>query len=468
MYSINALNNMEIMLYGMPKTGIGATGMYTNNYMTSPAFMGNNYSIYCQPHYGVNNTNFGQTIPNGYSNETQQDATIFNGLTQKDAQALTDFYAKNLEPSESLKSALLMGGIMGGIMQNPRIIAHPINYLTTTLNPKSQVNKLFKGVTKKGTALNAAWKENSLVMEEAFSQMHRATARSKSKLGLFRARYTQTEIDALTDIMKKALTPDATGKINIDAVAEATEKLRHAYCRNGKIFQGIDWIRTKIFKGKSKLQKPLEMLKETDVINKAKDTLLNYGGKNITLKKAFIKTGGWLGLLFGGVEILMNWNKVTTAKQKDQENAQKGIQTNYGKKQTAQTITKAVTNTLGWCAGETLGIWAFAKCGAAVGTALGPGIGTAIGAVVGFVGGSLGMWLAGRATKKIVGDDVANKIEAENMAQTQDGQLELIQHALTEAEGGKTLDPATQQALQRVLLTLTQQQTVQPQMSYMA
>lgn len=463
MYSINTLNNMEMMLYGMPMTGIGANGMYNTN-LTSPTFTSYNNSIYTQPNYG---TNFGQTIPSGYSNGTQQDTTIFGCLNQTEKQALVDYYAKNLEPSESITNAVVLGGIMGGVMQNPRIIAHPINYLTTTLNPKSQVNKLFKDVTKPGTALNAAWKENSLVMEEAFSQMHRATARSKWKIGFFRGRYTKREMVELRRIMREALTPDATGKINIDAVAEATEKLRHAYCRNGKIFQGWNRIQ-KLFTGKDKLQKPLEMLKETDVINKAKDTLLNYGGKNITLKKAFIKTGGWLGLLFGGVEILMNWNKVTTAKQKDQENAQKGIQTNYGKKQTAQTITKAVTNTLGWCAGETLGIWAFAKCGAAVGTALGPGIGTAIGAVVGFVGGSLGMWLAGKATKKIVGEDVANKIEAEKLAQTDEGQMEIVQQALTEAEKGKELNPATQQAMQRILLSLTQQQAGQPQMSYMA
>ena len=45
--------------------------------------------------------------------------------------------------------------------------------------------------------------------------------------------------------------------------------------------------------------------------------------------------------------------------------------------------------------------------------------------------------------------------------------MEIVQQALTEAEKGKELDPATQQAMQRILLSLTQQQAGQPQMSYM-
>ena len=131
-----------------------------------------------------------------------------------------------------------------------------------------------------------------------------------------------------------------------------------------------------------------------------------------------------------------------------------GIKSNNGGKQLAQTSVKAVCNTVGWAAGETLAIWGFAKAGAAIGTALGPGIGTIAGAAIGFLGGSIGMWLGGKLGKGLMGNDVSNKIEAEKLAQSSEGQVQLLQHALEQAQSGAKMDLRTQQALQSAITQL--------------
>ena len=172
----------------------------------------------------------------------------------------------------------------------------------------------------------------------------------------------------------------------------------------------------------------------------------------MTIPKAFKKAGGWVGIAFGAIEILLNLNKIKTAKQRDAENAQRGQRTNYGAKQTKQTVLKAVSNSVGWMVGETLSIWAYAKLGASVGTAISPGLGSLIGAAIGMLGGSLGMWAAGKLINKpLIGDDVANKIEAQNMARTQEGQQELLKYTMEQAQKGKINDPTVNQALGQLL-----------------
>ena len=71
------------------------------------------------------------------------------------------------------------------------------------------------------------------------------------------------------------------------------------------------------------------------------------------------------------------------------------------------------------------------------------------------IGGSLGMWGMSKISKGIVGQDVADKIEAEKLAQTQEGQMQLLQTAYEAAQkGDKHMDAATQQALYRALNTM--------------
>ncbi|MBQ4114596.1 hypothetical protein IJD34_04250 [bacterium] len=486
-YSISSLANMERNLYG-------GTSLYSN----APSYS-NNYQMpmnYNTNYYGgnvPNQTIFGQQIPPYYTNamqnygypqiqtnqiqnQTQANAlqnnyqltqpqntnttpqtqaksqpsqTIFGNLTQTQKDAVVDFYAKNLEPSESFKNAVLLGGISCGLMQNPRVIAHPINYLTTTLGMGKNpiVKEMFKDVKVEGSALNKLWKKNNMILEDAFSQMHRAEARSKSRLtNLYRTRYTTTEIEKLKGIMQTALK-----KGDLDEIAKATEALRHAYCRNGKILKAYHWCKEKLGL-KNNLKSVDKMLADTKTISETAQRMASYN-KNMTPWKAFQKTNGIFGALMGLTEIVMNWSKVKTAQAKDAENAEKGIYTEYGKKQKTQTITKGITNTIGWCIGESLSVLAWSKVGATVGTAIGPGIGTAIGAIIGFLGGSLGMWLAGKGTKAIVGEDVANRIEAENKAKTPEGQLELIQTTAEAMQKGEKVNPFAQQAVNQILTT---------------
>ena len=134
-----------------------------------------------------------------------------------------------------------------------------------------------------------------------------------------------------------------------------------------------------------------------------------------------MKKGGIGGaLLFFGIEVLCGASNIKTAYAKDKEDKAAGKECqNYGKKQLTQTIVKGAGNALGWAAGEAAGIWAAGALGAKIGTAFGPGIGTIIGGLAGMVGGAIGMWITGKATKALVGDDVANKITADNMLKTE-------------------------------------------------
>lgn len=443
---ISSLQRMENMLYGGYGSYSSAPSVM-NGYRADSAMLNSIYSNpYLNPYGYSYYPSFGQNVSqhvksNSSSNNSgNTSSSTFQGLTPKEEEALLSYFSKSFEPSESLKSAVITGGIMGGLMMNPRMIVHPINSITTAF--KGDTKEMFKGI-KKGGAIHELWKKNHFILEEAYSQMNRAEARSKWKLGLFRNRYTKEEYTQLKEIMEKAL---KTG--NVDEVAKATETLRHAYCRNGKLFQGWNWLKKQLgFKGE--VQSVSAMLKDSTTIANNTKTLLGYNKMN--LKKAFVRTGGWLGLAMGAVEILMNWGKIETAKQKDAENAKKGIQSNLGATQTKQTFIKAIGNTLGWCAGETLSVMAAAKWGAGIGTALGGLPGTVVGAIIGFVGGSLGMWVAGRITRGIVKDDVSNKIEAERVVQTSEGQTELLKYTLEKIQKGEKVPPDVQQATMKIL-----------------
>ena len=80
------------------------------------------------------------------------------------------------------------------------------------------------------------------------------------------------------------------------------------------------------------------------------------------------------------------------------------------------------------------------------------------------------MWAAGKITKKIVGEDVANQIEAENLAKTPEGQTELLQTALNSAKKGEPMTAEAQNALKKAIefeqQKALQQQTLQQQQVY--
>ncbi len=451
---INSLMNMEMKLYGGLGTGVNAPS-YLNGYAGAsnylnqayyPSFYGanNNYS------YPYNyNTGFGQNIPQGYAQQTQaqaqsaEQATIFQGLKTSEANALVKTYAKGLEYNPKLFSAVASGAGFGALMMNPRILAHPYNYLSTTLNSKSVVNSLFKDVKQAGSVLNTAWKENNVIMEELYAQMHRAESRSKWKLGAFRKRYSQAEFGRLVKLAEEALKPDASGKIDVKKVAKIAEQLREVNSmNNGWLVHPIDNFNKKAQTVTSKLT---DVLDDTSKVGKSvcdkADNLLKFRNSQMSFKKAFERSGGKLGLAFGAVCLLMSIPKIQSAFGKDKKT---------GWKQLGQSTTKAVAETAGWALGETAAIWAGAKWGATLGTAVGPGVGTAIGAVIGMIGGAIGCWAFGKTAKALVGDDVANEIDAQNLAQTNQGQEEILKDVLQRAEKGEEMDAMTQQAIRRL------------------
>ena len=199
-----SLMNMEMMLYG----GVGynhAVPSFSNGYTLQTQAFNNPY---INPQYNYNpsfwgNTNFRQNIPQGYAEQTSNanNDTIFQGLNTSEANALVKTYAKNLEYSQKLLPAIGSGAAFGALMMNPRILAHPCNYITTAF--KGDTIDMFKGA-KSGGAVKDLWSKNHFIMEEAYAQMNRAEARHKSKLGLFRARYSDAEYNKLKGIMDKA------------------------------------------------------------------------------------------------------------------------------------------------------------------------------------------------------------------------------------------------------------------------
>ena len=400
--SIQSLMNMEMALYGGFNMNSNAPS-YANGYgmYNQPSFYGYpsgynyNNAYYYNNSFANNNTIFGQNIPQQYYNQTQgqisQPTTIFQGLSATEQNALIDSYASNLEYDQKLLPAIGSSVAMGAVMLNPCILRHPFKTIGVAI--KGDTVNMFKDAKKAGTAMNDLWSKNHYVMEEARRAMNKIELRHKSKfkLGLFKEPFKVDEYKILKDRME-----DAIKLNNIDDIAKAAETLNHANVNNGKLPKLWSWIRGK------KVASVGSRMKETKVIGESASKLLNFN--NMTFRKAFERSGGKLGLAFGALELLLNMGKIKTAFEKDNKT---------GMKQLGQTTVKAAANTAGWMLGETAAIWGFAKVGATIGTALGPGIGTAIGAIVGMVGGSIGALLFNKGAKAIVGDDVANKLEAE-------------------------------------------------------
>ena len=56
-----------------------------------------------------------------------------------------------------------------------------------------------------------------------------------------------------------------------------------------------------------------------------------------------------------------------------------------------------------------------------------------------------------KISNKIVGRDVADKIEAENLSKTPEGQVQLLQYTMQQAQAGKSVPVDVQQATQKLI-----------------
>ena len=443
---INSLMNMEYMLYG------GASGVNPNCPSFSNGYMANNTAWNNETPFGYNN----QSIWNNWNNQsaqpTMQNTTstsdVFNsqaqqqasfGASSKDIKTLENYYLKGMEPTESLLGAA-SGGAAFALVNNMRFIAHPF----ASLSSLGATEKMFAGVKKEGSALYKLWKnpETHKIMTDAYHKMHKLEGASKWRFApLFKKRLDPAIYKDLSHKMEMALLSG-----NKQQIAEATERIRLATgVKTGSVGKFFNKVSSYVTGGKvTTIADRLAnntAIREAAKKNIAEKGALSYGE---AIKKGFKSQGVKGGAFFAAIEYLMDWSKIKSAFSKD---------TSTGMKQVGQTTVKAAGSLIGWTAGEAIGAWAGAKLGAAAGTAICPGLGTAIGAVAGLVGGSIGTWAMGKLTHKIVGEDVGSKVEVQNMKKTAQGQQQLLQLTLAQAQEDKKnnkLDPKVAQALNNV------------------
>ena len=180
-------------------------------------------------------------------------------------------------------------------------------------------------------------------------------------------------------------------------IAENNAKAAGEITRNSKIGKAASWVKTKT--GARALEN--KVLQGTLSSNKA-----------VKIISKGAKAGGAMALISAGLEV------PTVVKTYKELGGKKGT------KQLGKSAAKVAADTAGFAIGAKLGGIAGAKAGAAIGTCIGGPIGTAIGgavgAIIGIAGGLLGSWLAGKATRAIVGKDeleIAQEEQTKQLAQ---------------------------------------------------
>ena len=419
--SIQSLQNMEYALYSNYGMGMSMNApSLCNNYCYTPdsSSLWNNYmNPYMCAGY---NPSFGQNASSGKtqaSNTSSNGGTTFAGLSKQEINQLADYYAKNNVLEEGFMGAAA-GGLSWMAFENAQSIFHPKNAKKGVL----EAERVFKNVSKE------AIKKNQHLYQEAYTaiqQAYRDTGKKGWWSGWLRKPIDEASIKPLIQEMEAAW---ASG--NTERIALATERLQGARGFDGKLIPEF------LSKHRTVEQRLTE--DSTKIAEKAKLLVEANKGKIGTLIKQSFKKD-FLGFML--FESVFSIGQIITAFGKD---------TDTGLEQTKQSIVKAAAGTAGWCLGRAAGTWLGAKAGAAIGTACCPGIGTAVGALIGFTVGSIGMWAGHKLATKAVGADVADKVKAQELAKTQDGQIELLKFAAEKAQKGEA-DLQTQQLVYKAL-----------------
>ena len=455
--SINYNNLMaqEMALYGGLSSGKNCPS-FANGYMSqsnlyggSPNMYGYNPSFAGYPSFGnsiYSNPAYNAYAP--YAQTVQNNQTAF-GASKEDLDILGKYYIDGMAPSESLLGAAA-GGAAFSVINNPRLIAHPIN----SFNATRATDKIFEGVKKSGSELYKMWRAEgdaykgfNELLQDAYANTHKLNARMNTKLGLFRSSLKDnSEAQKLIERMTKALKEPKPNMNEIATISEEMKRMTKGF--DGHISNGAEKIGLKKAGNAVK-----DFFKKIPLIGDfikdgAKESAEVVAKKTITetTEKTFLSRlkGGCSGggaFFMTAIEFLMDSGKIKEAFSKD---------SSTGWTQVGQTTVKGLGTAIGWGAGEAVGAWAGAKLGAIAGSAIAPGVGTAIGAALGLVGGMVGSWLTGKITHKLVGQDVGDKVKVEKMKQTAQGQQELLQLTMQQAQDDKKLDPKTAQAIQNV------------------
>ena len=458
--AINSLANMEYMLYGgnsglnanCPSYINGYTGGSLNNYAYAYGFNQNfkgyaNQDIFTMQNDATSVNKDNTKVAAEGNKNVDWNNPQFKGLSD-DLNELGDYYVKNSAPSESFIGAAVSGAAFG-LINNPRMIFHPWNSLTST----KAVSEMFQGVRDEKSVLGKLWRNEAKggyeIVSNAYSRMHKLESLMKPKLGLFRRSLKnpkntingKAEYDRITKGMKAALASGDTKQIAY--WTEEAKRITNAF--TGRVPQFMRWAH---------IDKPFAWLRKKlinpshynkNIMDVAEKAVTDAGAKTTFAQHMKHSCGIGNGLLFAGMEFAMDFGKIKTAFSKD---------SSTGWTQMGQTAIKGAGSAIGWAVGEGIGTWAGAKlgmiAGAKLGTVISPGVGTAIGAVAGLVGGSIGCWLMGKVTHSITGQDVGTKVEVENMKKTKEGQYQLLKLTAQQADGDKKISQRTIQALQNV------------------
>jgi hypothetical protein len=78
-------------------------------------------------------------------------------------------------------------------------------------------------------------------------------------------------------------------------------------------------------------------------------------------------------------------------------------------------------------------------------------LGTIAGGILGMVGGSIGIWGSRKLGKAVFGDNIANKLTAQNQMKVEGGREEILMAAYQNAQKDKDIDSGTAQALDKAI-----------------
>lgn len=454
----NNLMAQEMALYGGLSYGKNCPS-FANGYMAQsnlysgyPNYMGYNPSFTGYPTNSIYNTTpKTQNVQNTESSAASQPAF---GASQEDLDILGKYYLEGMAPSESLLGAA-GGGLAFSLINNPRLIAHPVNSFYAT----RETDKIFSGVKKAGSELQKMWlaegeayKGFHELLQDAYANVHKLNARMCDKMGYVKLGVFRSSLkgNPTAERLLQEITAELSKeKPDMNKIATLNEKIKLLTKRfDGHIARGAKKVGiSKAGSGIKNFFKKIPLIgglikggaKESP---KAAAEKLVKEAPNKSLWSR-VKTGcnGAGAIFMAAIEFIMDSGKIKEAFSKD---------SSTGWTQVGQTTVKGLGTAIGWGAGEAVGAWAGAKLGAIAGSAISPGVGTAIGAALGLVGGMVGSWLTGKITHKIVGQDVGDKVKVEKMKQTAQGQQELLQLTMQQAQDDKKLDKKTAQAIQNV------------------
>lgn len=371
--------------------------------------------------------------------EDAKKSMVFKGLTKDEEKVLLEQHAKTFEPELKLSGALVTGVGLGAVMQNNAIVSHPFNTVST-LGKNNTARALFKGNEE-------LWKKSGNLMQEACYEMFKAERRHKKHwVGMWKKNYSDDTFNAMKDMMETAIRNN-----NADEIAKVTATFREINKNDGWLVNFYNKIRGKV---KVTPDDIVNSVKNSTIDTEMAKSITNTATTlsktaNLTLGKSLRQAvGGKLGIIMSIAGIVPELKNYKLVKDKDKKLA---------KKQLWQSVVKFTANIGGYTLGEGLGTWAGVKLGALIGSSV-PLVGTAIGAVAGAICGNIVCHYAGKGAKKLMGDNVANAIKTQEVAQKEGGGDEILQTLLVQAQNGELKDEKTLQILQKYQTMYAQQQ----------